>query len=143
MSPFVFPGLQSISASPYVMPGFRHKRHAALPQITSIFKNVQFYFKVHCTDNNRRQRHLVKARFWTMFLAICLGHSSLKAAAFFGKDHSTALHACKRVMGDIDTYKQPRADFTHFMNIYTISPQNIQSNQVKSFIKSWKTRQIT
>ena len=140
-SPYLYPGLKPPITSCWIIPGY-DGNGLHNPYIKSIYSRVLKHFNKHPHQNfKHRHREHVIVRSWTMFIAMCLGYSSSKAALFFNKDHSTALHACNRIIGEIQLYKDSSNVFKHFATIYDMNPKKIQSNTIKQFLTTWKHKQ--
>lgn len=74
--------------------------------IAKIQEKVALYFQISLFDlkSQRRLRNLVVPRQIAMFLARTMTENSLIAIAdeFGGKDHTTVLHACKKVKSNLE-----------------------------------------
>ncbi len=74
---------------------------AKLVSIENIQKTVAEYYKIKITEllSKRRSRHLARARQIAMALAKELTNHSLPeiGEAFGGRDHTTVLHACRKI----------------------------------------------
>lgn len=75
--------------------------HAKLVSIENIQKTVAEYYKIKVADltSKRRNRYLARARQIAMAIAKELTNHSLPEIgdAFGGRDHTTVLHACRKV----------------------------------------------
>jgi chromosomal replication initiator protein len=80
---------------------FQTQAEAGQPTIDRIVHRVSAYFSVEprLLRSARRQRRLLIARHVSMYLARTLTRMSLQqiGACFGGRDHSTVLHACRKV----------------------------------------------
>jgi chromosomal replication initiator protein len=80
---------------------FRVEADVGKPTIDRIIRRVSAHFRVEPSllRSPRRQRHLLLARHVSMYLARQLTRMSLEqiGACFGGRDHSTVLHACRKV----------------------------------------------
>ncbi len=140
-SPYLYAGLTPKVPMYWVIPGYTGPG-SDFPHINTIYKHVVRYFnKIPHSNFERRYRDYVMVRYWTILIAMCLGYSSSKVGLFFNKDHSTALHASKRIMGEIELYKDSSQVFKYFVDHYKISPRKTQSKTIKQFITTWKNKQ--
>src|SRR6202012_5146355 len=87
---------------------------AKLVTIENIQKTVADYYKVRLADllSKRRSRSVARPRQVAMALAKELTSHSLPEIgdAFGGRDHTTVLHACKRIRGLRDTEQRMKED---------------------------------
>ena len=71
--------------------------------IDNIQRTVAEYYKIKNSDmlSKRRNRNIARPRQMAMFLAKQLTNHSLPeiGEAFGGRDHTTVLHACRRIKG--------------------------------------------
>jgi chromosomal replication initiator protein len=92
---------------------------ARLVTIENIQKTVADYFKLRVSDllSPRRTRSLARPRQVAMALARELTSRSLPeiGEAFGGRDHTTVLHACKRITELRDTEPQTRDDYSNLL----------------------------
>ena len=88
--------------------------HKGVCSIESIQKTVTDYYKVRMSDmkSPRRMKSLVVPRQIAMFL--CKKHVGASfpeiGEKFGGKDHTTVMHACKKIEGALKTDAQMRGD---------------------------------
>jgi len=91
--------------------------------IDNIQKTVAQYFKIRLADLNskRRTRTITRPRQLAMALAKDLTNHSLPEIgdSFGGRDHTTVLHACKRIKELRDTNSEMREDYQHLLRILT------------------------
>ncbi|HJN52080.1 MAG: chromosomal replication initiator protein DnaA [Pseudomonadales bacterium] len=91
--------------------------------IDNIQKTVAQYFKIRLADLNskRRTRTITRPRHLAMALAKELTNHSLPEIgdSFGGRDHTTVLHACKRIKELRDTNGEIREDYQHLLRILT------------------------
>lgn len=91
--------------------------------IDNIQKTVAQYFKIRLADLNskRRTRTITRPRQLAMALAKELTNHSLPEIgdSFGGRDHTTVLHACKRIKELKDTNSEMREDYQHLLRILT------------------------
>jgi chromosomal replication initiator protein len=96
---------------------------ARLVTIENIQKTVADYFKIRVADllSHRRSRSVARPRQIAMALAKELTSHSLPEIgdAFGGRDHTTVLHACKRVAELRDTDQRMREDYSNLLRILT------------------------
>jgi chromosomal replication initiator protein len=92
---------------------------ARLVTIENIQKTVADYFKLRVSDllSPRRTRSLARPRQVAMALARELTSRSLPeiGEAFGGRDHTTVLHACKRISELRETEPQTRDDYSNLL----------------------------
>ncbi len=96
---------------------------ARLVTIENIQKTVADYFKVRLSEllSERRNRSLARPRQVAMALAKELTAHSLPeiGSAFGGRDHTTVLHACKRVKELQEREPRTREDYSNLVRILT------------------------
>ena len=96
---------------------------ARLVTIENIQKTVADYFKVRVADllSQRRNRSIARPRQVAMMLAKELTHHSLPEIgdAFGGRDHTTVMHACKRIKELQDTEQRMREDYSNLLRTLT------------------------
>jgi chromosomal replication initiator protein len=96
---------------------------ARLVTIENIQKTVADYFKVRLSEllSERRNRSLARPRQVAMALAKELTAHSLPEIgnAFGGRDHTTVLHACKRVKALQEQEPRTREDYSNLVRILT------------------------
>ncbi|TLY67508.1 MAG: chromosomal replication initiator protein DnaA [Gammaproteobacteria bacterium] len=100
---------------------------AKLVTVENIQKTVADYYKVRLADllSKRRSRSVARPRQVAMALAKELTSHSLPEIgdAFGGRDHTTVLHACKRIKGLRDTEQRVREDYSNLLRTkYYSSP---------------------
>ncbi len=92
---------------------------AKLVTIENIQKTVADYFKVRMADllSKRRSRSVARPRQVAMALAKELTSHSLPEIgdAFGGRDHTTVLHACKRIKELRDTEQRMSEDYSNLL----------------------------
>jgi chromosomal replication initiator protein len=92
---------------------------AKLITIENIQKTVAEYYKVRLADllSKRRNRSLARPRQVAMALAKELTNHSLPeiGEAFGGRDHTTVLHACKRIKELRDSERRMREDYSNLL----------------------------
>jgi len=92
---------------------------ARLVTIENIQKTVADYYKVRVADllSKRRSRSVARPRQVAMALAKELTSHSLPEIgdAFGGRDHTTVMHACKRIKGLRDTEQRMREDYSNLL----------------------------
>jgi chromosomal replication initiator protein len=92
---------------------------AKLVTIENIQKTVADYFKVRLADllSKRRSRSVARPRQVAMALAKELTTHSLPEIgdAFGGRDHTTVLHACKRIKELRDTEQRIKEDYSNLL----------------------------
>ncbi|HKT73341.1 MAG TPA: chromosomal replication initiator protein DnaA [Steroidobacteraceae bacterium] len=92
---------------------------AKLVTIENIQKTVADYFKVRVADllSKRRSRSVARPRQVAMALAKELTSHSLPEIgdAFGGRDHTTVLHACKRIKGLRDSEQRMSEDYSNLL----------------------------
>jgi len=92
---------------------------AKLVTIENIQKTVADYYKVRMADllSKRRSRSVARPRQVAMALAKELTSHSLPEIgdAFGGRDHTTVLHACKRIKDLRDTEQRVKEDYSNLL----------------------------
>ncbi|HXY96120.1 MAG TPA: chromosomal replication initiator protein DnaA [Steroidobacteraceae bacterium] len=92
---------------------------AKLVTIDNIQKTVADYYKVRMADllSKRRSRSVARPRQVAMALAKELTNHSLPEIgdAFGGRDHTTVLHACKRIKDLRDTEQRMKEDYSNLL----------------------------
>ena len=92
---------------------------AKLVTIENIQKTVADYYKVRMADllSKRRSRSVARPRQVAMALSKELTSHSLPEIgdAFGGKDHTTVLHACKRIKELRDTEQRMKEDYSNLL----------------------------
>ena len=96
---------------------------AKLVTIENIQKTVADYYKVRMADllSKRRSRSVARPRQVAMALAKELTSHSLPEIgdAFGGRDHTTVLHACKRIKELRDTERRIAEDYSNLLRTLT------------------------
>jgi chromosomal replication initiator protein len=96
---------------------------ARLVTIENIQKTVADYFKVRVADllSQRRSRSIARPRQIAMTLAKELTTHSLPEIgdAFGGRDHTTVMHACKRIKELRDAEQRMREDYSNLLRTLT------------------------
>lgn len=94
---------------------------AKLVSIDNIQKTVAEYYKIKVADllSKRRSRFLARARQIAMALAKELTNHSLPEIgdAFGGRDHTTVLHACRKVKELMTEYVEIKEDYMNLLRI--------------------------
>jgi chromosomal replication initiator protein len=94
--------------------------HDKLITIENIQKTVAEYYKIRVSDlcSSSRLRSISRPRQLAMALAKELTSHSLPeiGAAFGGRDHTTVLHACRKIKELQTTDENIREDFTNLMS---------------------------
>ena len=94
-----------------------------LVSIENIQKTVAEYFKIRVADllSKRRSRSVARPRQIAMALAKELTNHSLPEIgdAFGGRDHTTVLHACRRIAALRETEKRVDEDFVNLLRTLT------------------------
>lgn len=94
-----------------------------LVTIENIQKTVAEYFKIRVGDllSKRRSRSITRPRQIAMSLAKELTNHSLPEIgdAFGGRDHTTVLHACRRVKGLRETENRVEEDYLNLLRTLT------------------------
>ena len=97
--------------------------HDKQVSIENIQRTVAEYYKIKVADllSKRRTRSVTRPRQMAMALAKELTNHSLPEIgdAFGGRDHTTVLHACKKVVELRDNDPGIREDHHNFMRIFT------------------------
>jgi chromosomal replication initiator protein len=96
---------------------------ARLVTVENIQKTVAEYYKVRVADllSKRRSRSIARPRQVAMMLAKELTHHSYPEIgdAFGGRDHTTVLHACRRIKALQDTEQRVREDYSNLLRTLT------------------------
>jgi len=96
---------------------------ARLVSIENIQKTVADYFKIRVGDllSKKRTRSIARPRQFGMALAKELTNHSLPEIgdAFGGRDHTTVLHACRRIAALRETEKRVDEDFVNLLRTLT------------------------
>ena len=91
--------------------------------IDNIQRTVAEYYKIKVADllSKRRTRTVTRPRQVAMSLAKELTNHSLPEIgdAFGGRDHTTVLHACKKIVELQETDPGIREDYQNFMRLLT------------------------
>ena len=94
-----------------------------LVSIENIQKTVAEYFKIRVADllSKRRSRSVARPRQIAMALAKDLTNHSLPEIgdAFGGRDHTTVLHACRRIQALRDSEKRVNEDYLNLLRTLT------------------------
>lgn len=94
---------------------------AKLVSIENIQKTVAEYYKIKITDllSKRRSRFLARARQIAMALAKELTNHSLPEIgdAFGGRDHTTVLHACRKIKELMESQAEIKEDYMNLLRI--------------------------
>jgi chromosomal replication initiator protein len=94
-----------------------------LVTVENIQKTVAEYFKIRVADllSKRRSRSIARPRQMAMALAKELTTHSLPEIgdAFGGRDHTTVLHACRRIRGLRDSETRVAEDFNNLLRTLT------------------------
>lgn len=94
-----------------------------LVTIENIIKTVAEYYKVKVADimSQRRSRSVARPRQMAMALAKELTNHSLPeiGEAFGGKDHTTVLHACRKIKELVETTMDVAEDYKNLIRILT------------------------
>ncbi len=94
-----------------------------LVTIENIQKTVAEYYKIKVADllSKRRSRSVARPRQMAMMLAKELTNHSLPEIgdAFGGKDHTTVLHACRKIKELLETVNGVKEDYSNLMRILT------------------------
>lgn len=94
-----------------------------LVTIENIIKTVAEYYKVKVSDilSKRRSRSVARPRQMAMALAKELTNHSLPEIgdAFGGRDHTTVLHACRKIKEMLESGMDIAEDFKNLMRILT------------------------
>ena len=90
-----------------------------LVTIENIQKTVAEYYKIRIADllSKRRSRSIARPRQVAMALAKELTNHSLPEIgdAFGGRDHTTVLHACKRIKQLRDVEQRVKEDYSNLL----------------------------
>ena len=94
-----------------------------LVTVENIIKTVAEYYKIKVADilSKRRSRSVARPRQMAMSLAKELTNHSLPEIgdAFGGRDHTTVLHACRKIKELLETSMDVAEDFKNLMRILT------------------------
>ncbi len=94
-----------------------------LVTIDNIQKTVAEYYKIKMSDmlSKRRTRNVARPRQMAMAMAKELTNHSLPeiAEAFGGRDHTTVLHACRKIKELIETSTDIAEDYKNLLRILT------------------------
>ena len=94
-----------------------------LVTIENIQKNVCEYYKIRSSDllSKKRSRSIARPRQIAMALAKSLTNHSLPEIgnSFGGRDHTTVMHACKKVQELRDSDSKVEEDFNNLLRIMT------------------------
>jgi len=94
---------------------------AKLITIDNIQKTVAEYYKLKLSDllSKKRSRSIARPRQIAMALAKNLTHHSLPeiGESFGGRDHTTVLHACRKINELLNTDLELQEDYKNFMRI--------------------------
>ena len=97
--------------------------HEKQVSIDNIQRTVAEYYKIKVADllSKRRTRTVTRPRQVAMSLAKELTNHSLPEIgdAFGGRDHTTVLHACKKIVELQETDPGIREDYQNFMRLLT------------------------
>ncbi len=97
--------------------------HARAITIQNIQKTVADYYQLRISDllSHRRVRSLARPRQVAMALAKELTEHSLPeiGEAFGGKDHTTVMHACRKIRGLCETDMRLRQDWDKLIRVLT------------------------
>ncbi|HET8849821.1 MAG TPA: chromosomal replication initiator protein DnaA [Marinobacter sp.] len=97
--------------------------HEKQVSIDNIQRTVAEYYKIKVADllSKRRTRTVTRPRQVAMSLAKALTNHSLPEIgdAFGGRDHTTVLHACKKIVELQETDPGIREDYQNFMRLLT------------------------
>lgn len=97
--------------------------HEKQVSIDNIQRTVAEYYKMKVADlhSKRRTRTITRPRQMAMTLAKELTNHSLPeiGEAFGGRDHTTVLHACKKIMELQESDPTIREDYQNFMRLLT------------------------
>ena len=92
-----------------------------LVSIENIQKTVAEYYKIRVGEllSKRRNRSITRPRQLAMALAKELTNHSLPEIgdAFGGRDHTTVMHACKRIVELRDSDSRIREDYSNLLRI--------------------------
>jgi len=94
-----------------------------LVSIENIQKTVADYFKIRVADllSKRRSRSIARPRQIAMALAKELTNHSLPEIgdAFGGRDHTTVLHGCRRIIALRETENRVNEDYVNLLRTLT------------------------
>lgn len=94
-----------------------------LVTVNNIQKTVAEYYKIRVSDlySKRRSRQIARPRQVAMTLAKELTNHSLPEIgdAFGGRDHTTVLHACRKISTLVDTDIRIKEDYDNLLKILT------------------------
>lgn len=94
---------------------------AKLVSVDNIQKTVAEYYKIKLSDllSKRRSRFLARARQVAMALSKELTNHSLPEIgdSFGGRDHTTVLHACRKVKELMETHPEIKEDYMNLLRI--------------------------
>ena len=94
-----------------------------LVTIDNIQKTVSEYYKIKASDmlSKRRTRSVARPRQMAMAMAKELTNHSLPeiAEAFGGRDHTTVLHACRKIKELLETSPDIAEDYKNLLRILT------------------------
>ncbi len=94
-----------------------------LVTVNNIQKTVAEYYKIRVSDlySKRRSRQIARPRQVAMALAKELTNHSLPEIgdAFGGRDHTTVLHACRKISTLVDTDVRIKEDYDNLLKILT------------------------
>ena len=94
-----------------------------LVTIENIQKTVAEYYKIKFSDlsSKRRNRSIVRPRQIAMFLAKELTNHSLPeiGSSFGGRDHTTVLHACRKIKELLESNLDIKEDYSNLLRILT------------------------
>ena len=93
--------------------------HEHMVNVENIQKTVAAYFRIRVSDllSSKRTRSIARPRQIAMALAKELTNKSLPeiGRAFGGKDHTTVLHACRKIKTLLDEDKKVAEDYSNLM----------------------------
>ncbi|HEX19401.1 MAG TPA: chromosomal replication initiator protein DnaA, partial [Acidiferrobacteraceae bacterium] len=94
-----------------------------LVTINNIQKTVAEYFKIRLSDlhSRSRSRQVARPRQFAMALSKELTNHSLPeiGEAFGGRDHTTVLHACRKIKELVNSNNRTREDYDNLMRLLT------------------------
>ncbi len=97
--------------------------HERLVSIDNIQKTVADYYKIRYSDllSKKRSRSIARPRQMAMSLAKELTNHSLPeiGTAFGGRDHTTVMHACKKIKELIDSDARIGEDYNNLLRMLT------------------------
>ena len=98
--------------------------HDRQVSVNNIQKTVAEYYKIKIADllGKRRNRNIARPRQVAMTLAKELTNHSLPEIgdAFGGRDHTTVLHACRKIAALMESDANIREDYSNFMKKLTM-----------------------